>query len=476
MRRSLLSWLCLLLCSALLVAQASLGQLRGIVRDPAGFVLPGAEVTLLLGGATVQRTLSDGNGKFAFRELQPGRYTIVVRLAGFRTFSTQAFVTGAVTRDIETVLSAGGGLEESVTVTGSAPVVDGHVVGRAFNTEAYDKTDDNGWRKAAAKPLLTFSIDVDTASYANVRRFLNQGQLPPKDAVRIEELINYFSYDYPEPDGRNPFSLTMAIGNCPWNPAHRLALIGLQGRHLDRSHTPPRNLVFLVDVSGSMMAPRKLPLVKTSLALLARNLTEADRIGLVVYAGAAGVVLPSAPGGDPAVVLDALARLEAGGSTNGAQGIVRAYAMARENFINDGINRVVLATDGDFNVGVTNQGDLIRLIEEQRESGVTLSVLGFGMGNLKDSTMEKLADRGNGNYSYIDSVAEAQKVLVDDAAGTLVTIAKDVKLRVELTHVWSLRIVSSDTRTGYSKTATSTTTRRTPATWAPATRSPRCTS
>ena len=445
MRRSLLSCLCLLLCSALLVAQASLGQLRGIVRDPAGFVLPGAEVSLLLGITAVQRTLSDGNGRFAFRELQPGRYTIVVRLAGFRAFSTQAFVTGAVTRDIEAVLSVGGGLEESVTVTGNAPVVERRSVGRAFNTEAYDKIDDNDWSKASSKPLSTFSIDVDTASYANVRRFLNQGTLPPKDAVRIEEFINYFTYDYPEPTGRDPFSLTTAIGNCPWNPAHRLALIGLQGRRLDRTHTPPRNLVFLVDVSGSMMDPRKLPLVKTSLALLARNLTEADRIGLVVYAGAAGVVLPSTPGGDSTAVLDALARLEAGGSTNGAQGIVRAYEMARQNFITGGVNRVVLATDGDFNVGVTNQGDLVRLIEEQRESGVTLSVLGFGMGNLKDSTMEKLADRGNGNYSYIDSVTEAQKVLVDDAAATLVTIAKDVKLQVE----FNPRVVASYRLVGY---------------------------
>jgi Ca-activated chloride channel family protein len=300
-----------------------------------------------------------------------------------------------------------------------------------FNTEAYDKIDDNQWTDAARKPLSTFSIDVDTASYAVVRRFLNEDRPPPKDAVRIEELINYFSYDYAEPRDNTPFAVTTAVGDAPWNPRHRLALIGLQAKRLDAGATPPRNLVFLVDVSGSMQTPVKLPLVKASLAMLARNLTAKDRIAIAVYAGAAGLVLPPTRGDDVGTVLESLGRLEAGGSTNGAQGLLLAYRIAREEFIPGGVNRVILATDGDFNVGVTNQGDLIRLIEEQRESGVMLSVLGYGRGNLKDSTMEKLADRGNGNYAYIDTLAEARKVLVEQAGGTLVAVAKDVKLQIE---------------------------------------------
>ena len=302
---------------------------------------------------------------------------------------------------------------------------------RPFNTEAYDKIDDNQWTAVAARPLSTFSIDVDTASYANVRRFLNQGQLPPKDAVRIEELINYFRYDYPPPRDGQPFAVTTALAACPWNARHRLALIGLQARRFDTGAAPPRNLVFLIDVSGSMMTPQKLPLVKASLAMLAPNLTAKDRVAIVVYAGAAGLVLPSTSGADTQTIVDSLARLEAGGSTNGAAGLLLAYRVAQEHFIKDGVNRVVLATDGDFNVGVTNQGDLTRLIEEKRQSGITLSVLGFGMGNLKDSTMEKLADKGNGNYAYIDSLAEAQKVLVEEAGGTFVMVAKDVKLQIE---------------------------------------------
>ena len=315
------------------------------------------------------------------------------------------------------------------TVTGVAGVRSR--VSAEFNTEAYDRIDDNRWTRVSDHPLSTFSIDVDTASYANMRRFLNAGQRPPKDAIRIEELINYFTYDYDAPRGRTPVAITTSLAECPWNPGHRLALIGLQGERIDERGTPPRNLVFLVDVSGSMATPQKLPLVKSSLAMLARNLTASDRIAIVVYAGAAGVVLPPTEGNDRSTVLEALGRLQAGGSTNGGQGIQLAYRLARQAFIKGGVNRVLLATDGDFNVGVTSHGDLMRLIEENRDSGITLSVLGFGMGNLKDSTMEQLADKGNGNYSYIDSLSEAQKVLVEEAGGTLVTIAKDVKLQVE---------------------------------------------
>jgi Ca-activated chloride channel family protein len=300
-----------------------------------------------------------------------------------------------------------------------------------FNTEAYDRVDENGWAPAAMRPLSTFSIDVDTASYANMRRFLNQGQLPPPDAVRLEELVNYFAYEYPQPRQEAPFSVTTEVASCPWNPNHRLALVGLQGRKLDDGSTPARNLVFLIDVSGSMQDRQKLPLVKAALSMLAGHLSSRDRVAIVVYAGASGLVLPSTTGDNREAILSAIAELEAGGSTNGGAGLRLAYQVANEHLVRGGVNRVILATDGDFNVGVTNQGDLIRLIEEERERGVSLSVLGFGMGNYKDSTLEKLADKGNGNYAYIDSLQEAQKVLVTNAGGTLVTIAKDVKIQVE---------------------------------------------
>jgi len=439
MRRSLLFALVVaFLVTGYTLAQSNFGHIHGIVHDAAGGVLPGVELTLSSPGAARRTTLSDGKGEFWFRDLGPGTYTVTARLAGFDSAAATAVVATGFTREVAITLNVGK-VAEAITVTGATPIINaqtaryagGLSAPKGFNTEAYDKIDDNGWFTVAQKPLSTFSTDVDTASYANVRRFLNKGTLPPKDAVRIEELLNYFSYDYPEPADGKPFAVTTAIGDCPWNAAHRLALIGLQARRIDSTSTPPRNLVFLVDVSGSMETPEKLPLVKASLAMLARNLTSRDRIALVVYAGAAGVVLPSTQGGDSMAVLEALGRLEAGGSTNGAQGMTLAYNIARKSFIAGGVNRVILATDGDFNVGVTNQGDLIRLIEQNRDTGVSLSVLGFGMGNLKDSTMEKLADRGNGNYSYIDSLTEARKVLVEEAGSTLVTVAKDVKLQVE---------------------------------------------
>jgi Ca-activated chloride channel family protein len=302
---------------------------------------------------------------------------------------------------------------------------------RDFNTEAYDKIDENRFHRVTSDPLSTFSIDVDTASYSNVRRFLNQGTLPPADAVRIEELINYFRFSYKDSQEGAPFSVTTEVSTCPWNPRHRLALIGLQARRMSAERTPPRNLVFLIDVSGSMDSPDKLPLVKTAMRMLADTLTPNDRVGIVVYAGASGLVLPSTPGGRKAEIQKAIADLRPGGSTNGAAGIQLAYDIASQAFLKEGINRVILATDGDFNVGVTSQGELIRLIEEKREKGIFLSVLGVGTGNLKDSTMEKLADRGNGNYAYLDSLHEARRVLIAEAGATLVTVAKDVKIQVE---------------------------------------------
>ena len=317
-----------------------------------------------------------------------------------------------------------------------------------YNTEQYDKINDNPFLDVKQNPLSTFSIDVDTASYANVRRYLTSGSLPPKDAVRIEELINYFTYNYKEPEGKSPFSVATEISIAPWKPENYLMKIALKGVSIEKKNIPPRNLVFLLDVSGSMLTPDKLPLVKQGLKLLLGELTEKDKISLVVYAGASGLVLPPTPADKKEKIISALDALEAGGSTNGGAGIELAYKVARENFNKQGINRVILATDGDFNVGVSSQGELVRMIEKQRESGVFLTVLGFGTGNIKDTTMEQLANKGNGNYAYIDTLMEARKVLVTQAGGTLVTIAKDVKLQLEFNpkFVKSYRLIGYENR------------------------------
>jgi Ca-activated chloride channel family protein len=300
-------------------------------------------------------------------------------------------------------------------------------------TEADARIDENPFLAARDNPVSTFAIDVDTASYANVRRFLEAGALPPPDAVRIEELVNYFRYDAPPVAGDELVAATTEVGPCPWAETHRLLRVALRARALPAgAPPPPRNLVFLIDVSGSMGDYNKLPLVKRALRLLVEQLGARDRLGLVVYAGSAGVVLPPTEGSARETILAALDRLEAGGSTNGGEGIARAYALAQQSFVAGGVNRVVLATDGDFNVGVSSPGALTRLIEAERGRGVFLTVLGFGMGNLKDATMEQLADRGNGNYAYIDSFAEARKVLVEEVAGTLITVAKDVKVQLEM--------------------------------------------
>ncbi|MGI8883778.1 MAG: vWA domain-containing protein [Pyrinomonadaceae bacterium] len=293
--------------------------------------------------------------------------------------------------------------------------------------ERYAEIAENPFLESSRAPLSTFSIDVDTASYANVRRYLNDGQLPPKDAVRIEELINYFEYDYPQPIGDVPFSVNTEVATAPWNAKHKIVQIGLQGKKVSLDNVPPSNLVFLLDVSGSMTS--QLSLLKDSLRILVNQLSAKDRVAIVVYAGASGLALPST--NNKGEILNALNDLEAGGSTNGGAGIQLAYKTALDNFIQGGNNRVILATDGDFNVGLSSDAELVNLIENKRKSGVFLSVLGFGSGNLNDSMMEKLADKGNGNYSYIDSDDEARKALGQQVAGTLYTIAKDVKIQVE---------------------------------------------
>jgi Ca-activated chloride channel family protein len=299
------------------------------------------------------------------------------------------------------------------------------------NTEAYDHIDENAFRSPRVAPLSTFSVDVDRASYSNVRRFLTRGTLPPRDAVRLEELVNYFPYDDPAPTGEVPIRISTELAAAPWNQNHDLLRIALRARDVDMRRAPPSNLVFLIDVSGSMNRPERLPLVKQSLALLVNELREEDRVAIVVYAGRAGLVLPSTSGEDKQRILAALDGLEAGGSTAGGAGLRLAYDVAREHFLREGNNRVILCTDGDFNVGQSSDAELVRLIEERRREGSYLTILGFGMGNYKDAKMEKLAGAGNGNYGYVDDLLEARKMLVREMGGTLLTVAKDVKLQVE---------------------------------------------
>ena len=317
-----------------------------------------------------------------------------------------------------------------------------------FNTEAYNVVNENRFLGAASNPLSTFSIDVDAASYSNVRRFLNQGTLPPKDAVRLEELVNYFPYRYPDRSGSRPFAVSTEVARCPWASDHRLVRIGLQSRRIASEDLPPSNLVFLIDVSGSMNMPDKLPLVQQAFRALVRELRPEDRVAIVVYAGAAGLVLPPTSGADKATILEAIDRLQAGGSTAGGAGIKLAYDVAKEHFNAEGNNRVILATDGDFNIGVSSDAEMVRLIEQRREEGTFLTVLGFGTGNLKDSKMEQMADKGNGHYAYIDSFREAQKVFVQEFGGTLFTVAKDVKIQVEFNpaRVQSYRLLGYENR------------------------------
>jgi Ca-activated chloride channel family protein len=439
-----------------------------VTENGRGAPLAGAQVLL---PALNRGALTDGAGRYTLavpRTALGERVRIEARLIGYQTAARTVRVTGDTVRADFRLAPAVVALEE-IAVT-SAPaavkaralagstvylqVADAATVhaGRAsvgvprgvvppgmrhpadpdsFNTESYDRIFENPFLAAATNPLSTFSIDVDRASYSNVRRFINEGRRPPVDAVRIEELINYFTYDYPEPEGEAPVSITTELGRAPWTPEHYLLRIGLQAPRIETKDLPPSNLVFLIDVSGSMEAPNKLPLLKQAFGLLVNELREQDRVAIVVYAGAAGLVLESTPGDRKDVIMEAISRLEAGGSTAGGAGLRLAYDVAQRNHIPGGNNRVILATDGDFNVGPSSDAEMIRLIEEKRAQGTFLTVLGFGTGNLKDSKMEKLADHGNGNYAYIDDLMEARKVLVSEVGGTLLTVAKDVKLQIE---------------------------------------------
>ncbi len=420
------------------------GTISGTVTD-AATKSPVAGATVVVKGAGLSAQ-TDAGGRFTIANVPTGFHTVEASMPGYRTAIVRLLrVSKNATANINIKLRAEAPSPKDRKIDALkcqyAPPACGSMAAECdrsycylppdYNTEEYARIYENKFLEAIHDPLSTFSIDVDPASYANVRRFLSGGQMPPKDAVRIEELINYFTYDYPQPTNGDPFAINVEMAGCPWNPAHKLVRIGLKGREVPTDKLPPANLVFLIDVSGSMQSPDKLPLLKTAFKMLVNELRPQDRVAIAVYASAEGLALPSTAGKDKKAILAVLDQLEAGGCTAGAAGIQLAYKVARENFVKGGNNRVILATDGDFNVGVSSTSELIRMIEEKREQGIFLSVLGFGTGNLKDSRMEQLADKGNGNYAYIDNISEARKVLVSQMGGTLFTIAKDVKIQVE---------------------------------------------
>ncbi|MCY3807827.1 MAG: von Willebrand factor type A domain-containing protein [Gemmatimonadetes bacterium] len=347
-------------------------------------------------------------------------------VAGRTTVADFALVVSAM--ELEALVVRGGRLS---SVQFSGAVAHPHMHRPPLDREGYAHIAENDFRLVESSPLSTFSIDVDRASYSNVRRFIEDGARPPVDAVRIEEMINYFPYEWGEVAGDHPFAVSTEVWDAPWTGEHRLVRIGLHAEEVEVADLPPANLVFLIDVSGSMHSPDKLPLLKHAFALLVGQLRDEDRVAIVVYAGAAGLVLPSTSGKRSEKILAAIEELKAGGSTAGGEGLALAYETAREHFVDGGNNRVILATDGDFNVGPSSDAEMVRLIERERESGVFLTVLGFGTGNLQDSKMEQIADHGNGNFHYIDGLLEARKVLVEEMGGTLLTLAKDVKVQVE---------------------------------------------
>jgi Ca-activated chloride channel family protein len=457
-------------------SQKNLGILKGTITDKAtGETLPFVNVKLIQNKKVISGAASDFDGKYTFSKLKPGIYKLEVNFVGYKkflvnnvlikqnkiTFQDVKLKTGDITLESFTVMSTCevkrmprrllSISSNRRSVRGSRAKTNSYYIDGIKirgNSESYDKINENKFLKVNKEPLSTFSIDVDKASYSNMRRFINQGQLPPKDAVRIEEMINYFDYDYSQPTGEHPFSITTEYTNCPWNEKNKLVSIALQGKKIDMDKAPANNLVFLLDVSGSMNSYNKLGLLKSGLELLIDELREKDKVSIVVYAGAAGVVLKPTHGDNKEKIKKALNELQAGGSTAGGEGIELAYKIAKKYFIKKGNNRVILATDGDFNIGISGDDDLIKLNEKKRDQDIFLSVLGFGTGNYKDSKMEKIADKGNGNYAYIDNILEAKKVLVKEMGGTLLTIAKDVKLQIEFnpTHVKSYRLIGYENR------------------------------
>lgn len=432
-------------------AVAQTGVVEGEVTDAdTGLPLANAEVVLLGTGIRAQ---AERSGRFSLSRVPAGQHVFEARASGYVSAQQSATVSAGQTVFLSFALmpAAPGAMLDAAVMPMREGVAQPRMLARTmspawgppdFNTESYAHIRENDFQRVATSPLSTFSIDVDRASYANVRRFIQSGERPPVDAVRIEEMINYFPYDWTRRRnaggqaatsvfGEHPFAVTTEVWNAPWKPEHRLVRIGLHARAVETAHLPPSNLVFLLDVSGSMASPNKLPLLKKAFALLVEQLRPSDRVAIAVYAGAAGLALPSTPGNKRGEILAALEDLRAGGSTAGGEGIRLAYDVARKHFVEGGNNRVILATDGDFNVGASSDAEMVRLIEKQRDDGVFLTVLGFGTGNLKDSKMEQIADHGNGAYHYVDNLLEARKVLVEEMGGTLLTLAKDVKLQVE---------------------------------------------
>jgi Ca-activated chloride channel homolog len=491
--------------------QAQTGAISGTVYDETKQPLIGAVVQVLQGGITKGGDKTDVDGKYTIKPLKAGQnYEIKVRYVGYKPVHLTGVVVSAhkTTYQNFTMEPVSKQLQEVVVKTYKVPMIsrdqpgstttltseqverlpsrnthdrgrrekrserEARIAGaRAAGTvymidgvqvngsgqqpvyfnpskESYKKVNENDYMTVKANPLSTLSIDVDRASYSNVRRFINNGQKPPADAVRIEEMVNYFHYNYPQPKGEDPIAIVTEVADCPWNEGHKLLRVGMQARTIDVQKLPPSNLVFLIDVSGSMQDPNKLPLVKESMKMLVNKLRSVDKVAIAVYAGKAGLVLPSTPGNRKEEIIEALERLQAGGSTAGGAGIKLAYKTALEHFIEGGNNRVILATDGDFNVGVSGDNELEDLIVSERKKGIFLTCLGYGMGNYKDSKLETLADKGNGNYAYIDGPEEAEKTLVTEFGGTLFTIAKDVKAQIEFNpaKVQAYRLVGYENR------------------------------
>ncbi|HCT30919.1 MAG TPA: hypothetical protein DIW31_09330 [Bacteroidales bacterium] len=457
--KTFISIIGIVLLSASTTLNLQVGILWGVVSDGSnGNAIANANVQVFQSGKQIGTITTKSNGTFSF-SLKQGAYLLRVIAQGYDAYeNSNISITNEKTTNLKISLNPSVTVDSLIAIEDEkeermivcemaveAPKIssaggaryakacksDNSFIYQEFNTESYDVVNENTFKDVINNPLSTFSVDVDKASYSNVRRFLTQNQKPVKDAVRIEELINYFDYDYPQPTNGNPFSVTIEGDKCPWNEKHNLVLVGLKGENLNDKQIPPSNLVFLLDVSGSMDEPNKLPLVKKSFKYLVENLRPVDRIAIVVYAGAAGVVLESTSGDKKETIISSIDRLQAGGSTAGGEGINLAYAIAKKNLIKGGNNRVILATDGDFNIGASSDAEMVRLIEEKRKDGIFLSILGVGMGNYKDSKMEKIADAGNGNYAYIDNLLEAKKVFGTELWGTLYTIAKDVKIQIE---------------------------------------------
>lgn len=437
----------LIVFSSILFAQET-GSITGTVTDAAtNEALNG--VTIVIPG-TNYGVSSALDGTYLIDSLKPGLYTIQASFIGYNVVTIENVKVEkgkSTTTDIQ--MQECSIQLQAVTVTGTVPLVDlsltnSTAVVRRFseekmtepgmishNTEEYGKIDETGFLKTIRNPLSTFAADVDAASYSNARRFIMQNQLPYPDAVRVEEFINYFDYSYKQPEGNNPLSINMEYSSCPWNSEHNLVRIGLKGKLLSKAEQKPGNIVLLLDVSGSMSDPNKLSLIKPAFKLLIDQLNEEDRVAIVTYSDIIKVELPSTKGSEKNLIKNVIDRLEASGSTAGGQGIQKAYKVAEENLIKGGNNRVILATDGDFNVGISSTSELVRFVESERDKGIFLTILGFGMGNYKDERLQEIADHGNGTHAYIDNIMEAKKIFVNEITSTLFTIARDVKIQVE---------------------------------------------